>query len=158
MRKIFERQIVDQETGEMIKIASEYVSKNNETFFMGRTTEGIEWLLKFNNLTEVQLLILMIELENIKNNYIISFHKMQVQESAKILSVSEITIRKSIANLVTNDFLVRVERGEFLANPLTFYKGGSIQLKSKLKEYNSVKLDKKDKLLINELTSTESID
>jgi len=34
-RKIFEKQIVDTETGEIKSITSEYVKYNTETFFMG---------------------------------------------------------------------------------------------------------------------------
>ena len=150
-RKIFERQIVDVETGEIVRTTSEYVRKNTETFFMGRTTEGIEWLLNFKNLTEVQLLILMLELENKNNKNIITFTKLQLEETSKILNVAEITIKKCIQSLINNDFLVRVTRSNYIANPLTFYKGGTVELKSKLVAYNSCKIRIDSKVGITDL-------
>ncbi len=50
---------------------------------------------------------------------------MQVKEYAKLFDCSEVYIRKSLSELVKNDFLVRVERCNYLANPDTFYVGGS---------------------------------
>ena len=140
MRKIFERQTVDVNTGEIVKVTSEYVRRNEETFFMGRTTEGLEWLLKFKNLTEIQLLILMLELENYKNKNVITFTKLQLQEASNILGVAEITIKKCIQSLIANDFLIRVSRSNYLANPLTFYKGGTAELQNKLRVYLDSKI------------------
>lgn len=137
-RKIFEKQEVDLQTGEIIKTTSHYSYGNAETFFMGRTTEGLEWLFDFNNLTEIQLLILMIELENPKNNNIITFTGLQVSETAKILGVSEILIKKSIANLIKANFLKRVARANYIANPLCFYKGNSSSLIKRLEFYNNI--------------------
>ncbi len=54
-RKVFEKQTVDTATGEVVSIISEFSSKNIEKFFLGRTTEGIEWVRNFNNVTEVYL-------------------------------------------------------------------------------------------------------
>jgi predicted transcriptional regulator len=101
-------------------------------------------LLKFKNLTEIQLLILMLELENYNNKNIISFTKLQTEEAAKILNVAEITIKKCLQSLIANDFLVRVSRSNYLANPLTFYKGGTNELKNKLTSYNSVKIKQEE--------------
>lgn len=134
-RKIFEKQVVDVQTGELLSTTSEYVSENTERFFMGRTTEGIEWLLNFNNLTEVQLFLMMIELENPKNKYIIPFSKLQVEESSQILKMSEAMVRKCLTNLVKNNFLARVCSGNYIANPLTFYQGGTKTLKEKVKNF-----------------------
>lgn len=139
-RKIFERQTIDFETGELKISTSEYVSKNVETFFMGRTTQGLEWLLKFNSLTELQVFILLIELENIKNNYVITFTKLQLEETAKILSVAEITIKKVLQQLIKNDFLIRISKSNYLANPLTFYKGGTKELNEKHSNYQKNKI------------------
>lgn len=41
-RKIFEKQIIDFETGEITSITQVSVSKFNETFSLCRTTEGLE--------------------------------------------------------------------------------------------------------------------
>ena len=139
-RKIFEKQIIDFETGEIKSEASEYVRYNAERFFMGRTTEGLEWLLSFNNLTELVLFVMMLELEQPKNRHIICFTKLQVKESAQILGVSEAMIRKCLAGLVKNDFLRRVTAGNYVANPTTFYKGQSKEVIVKYKEY--LRIDK----------------
>ena len=134
-RKICEIQTIDKDTGEIISTQNRYATYYSETFFMGRTTVGIEWLFSFNNITEMQLLVLMLELEHPKNNYVISFTGLQVTESAKILNVSEIHIRKSLSELCRNDFLKRLCRGNYLANPLCFYKGSSLNLKERVKIY-----------------------
>ncbi len=134
-RKIYTRIDVDTQTGEVMKTSSEYVENNISRFFMGRTTEGIEWLLRFNNITEMQLLIIMLELEVPNNRNIVQFTKLQVEESSAILGVSEPMIKKCLGNLVKNDFVVRITQGNFLVNPYTFYKGGTSELRRRYEEY-----------------------
>ena len=60
---------------------------------------------------------MMVELEVPKNQYIIGFTKLQIDESAKILKVSTKTIERTLTSLVKNNFLVRVARGNYLVNP-----------------------------------------
>lgn len=138
-RKIFESQLADIATGDVISTTTNYITTHNETFFMGRTTVGLEWLFLFNNIVEMQLLILMLELEHPKNNYVIGFTGMQVKEAAQIMKVSEIHIRKCLSELCKNNFLKRLCRGNYLANPLCFYKGGSLTLKKRIEIYTNDK-------------------
>jgi hypothetical protein len=134
-RKIFESQLVDYETGEIKSVFTRSVIKDEETFVMGRTTEGLDWIKEFNNLVELQLLLIMLELENPKNDYIVSFSGLQVKNAAELLEVSEIYIRKSLTSLLNKNFIRRIYRGNYLVNPLTFYKGGTKVLKHKTKIY-----------------------
>ena len=138
-RKVFESQTIDYETGEVKSVIIRTVSSDNENFFMGRTTEGLEWLLDFNNLTEMQLLVLMIELENPKNNYIINFTGLQVKETAQMLKVSEIQIKKCLTGLIKNGFLKRVARANYMANPLCFYKGGTNNIMKKYEIFSKIR-------------------
>ena len=141
-RKIFEKQTVDFVTGEITSISSEYVSNNKERFVMGRTTEGMEWLAGLNNITELRLFLIMVEMSSAKSNYTIVFTTMQVKGCAEILKVSESMIVRSITNLVKNDFLMRLGKSNYLANPLTFYNGGTKELMARGRLYNELKLKK----------------
>ncbi len=141
-RKIFEKQTVDFNTGQIASVDCEYVSDNMERFFMGRTTEGLEWLDGFNNITEVKLFLIMVEMSTPKSNYGIVFTSMQTKGCAEILKVSEGMIVKCITNLVKNDFLIRLSRSNYMANPLTFYQGGTKDLLKRNKIYQSLKVKK----------------
>lgn len=135
-RKVFESQTIDLETGEIKSVTTKFVSTNNENFFMSRTTEGLQWITLFNNLTEIQLMMIMIELENPKNNYIVAFTGLQVKESALFLKVSEISIRKCLTKLCESNFLKKICNANYLINPATFYKGGSYSIKQRIQNYN----------------------
>lgn len=138
-RKVFEKQTIDLATGEVVSIVSEYSSKNHEKFFLGRTTEGIEWIRNFNNVTEIYLFLAMLSLENTSNNYVITLSAMQINEYSVLFKCSEVYIRKCLQNLIKNDFLVRVAKCNYLANPDTFYMGGSKIRSVKRLQYSSWK-------------------
>jgi len=75
------------------------------------------------------------ELENLRNRNIVSFTKMQVEESAAILKVSVPMIKKCLTSLLRKDFLRRVSRSNYAVNPLTFYRGKSKDVLEKYKMY-----------------------
>jgi hypothetical protein len=147
-RKIFEKQTVDFQTGEIKAISAEYVSDNTERFVMGRTTDGTEWLAGLNNITELRLFLIMIEMARPNQNYLIIFTSYQAKGCADILGVSESMIVKSITKLIKADFLIRLSKSNYLANPLTFYQGGTKELMARNKIYQELKLkqDKKEDL------------
>lgn len=140
-RKVFEKQIIDYETGEVSSVISEYTSKNIEKFFLGRTTDGIEWVRKFNNTMELYLFLALLGLESVNNGYVITLTSFQIDEYSKLFKCSVSYVRKCLGKLVENDFLIKVGRCNYLANPDTFYVGGSKVRAEKRLKYVSMKVE-----------------
>ena len=68
-RKIFEQQTVDRLTGEVVTTTTVKVDKDNETFGMHRTAEGLDWVFDFTA-AEFQMMMILSNLENNKTNII----------------------------------------------------------------------------------------
>lgn len=98
-----------------------------ETFIMIHSTEGLEWLTEFNSLRDLQVFMYMVEFQEPKSKIII-FSSLQIQECAKFLNCTEKTIRNSISSLIGTKFLKRLAMHNYISNPLTFYKGGTLGL------------------------------
>jgi hypothetical protein len=127
--------------GEWFSLTSEIVDYFNhvsETFSSYRTSEGVSWVDNFTSLMELKTFMYMIEFQKIDSG-IITFTKLQIKECALFFKCTEKTIRNTIANLIKNDFLIRIELNNYYSNPLTFYKGGSIVLKERLIIWNKLK-------------------
>lgn len=143
-RKVFEQQTIDLTTGEVIRDVKQFVTGNDETFFMGRTTEGLEWTKNIKTATDIQVLFVMLQFQNQKTNTII-FSPLQIEETAAFYGVTTKTIRNAINSLIANDFLVKIKSSNYIANPLCFYIGRSVDIPGKLMFYNSVKESQNDK-------------
>lgn len=127
MRKIYESQVIDETTGELLSTKVVTSTKDVERFMFARTTEGLEWLTEFNSLRDLQVFMYMVEFQEPKSKIII-FSSLQIQECAKFLNCTEKTIRNSISSLIGTKFLKRLAMHNYISNPLTFYKGGTLGL------------------------------
>ena len=85
--------------------------------------------------------------QNQKTNTII-FSPLQIEETAAFYGVTTKTIRNSINSLITNDFLVKIKASNYIANPLCFYIGRSVDIPGKLMFYNGVKQAQNDKKVV----------
>lgn len=129
MAKIFESQIVDYETGEIKSVTTITANKSEETFGMHRSTEGVDWVLKFKGI-ELQMVIFLLELENIKSG-IITISSLQKQSLLDKFKISASYYHRIISNLIDSHTLVKLSPSDFLLNPCYFYKGGTKLWKSK---------------------------
>lgn len=134
-RKIFEQQIIDLETGVVTSVTQVTVSKFCETFIMGRTTDGMEWLNLFSG-DEIKLLIILTEMQDIKTR-IVHFTPVNRHYAEKMMSLKSNSLSKMIKRLEDKQALIRQSRTELILNPTYFYKGSS---KEVLKNYNDFKL------------------
>ena len=124
MRKVYESQIIDKETGEILTTHVVKSKKIDERFLFARTTEGLEWLTEFRNLRDLQVLMYLVEFQEPKSGVII-FTKLQIVECANFFNCTEKTIRNSISSLLKTKYLKRLARSNFISSPYCFYKGGS---------------------------------
>ena len=131
MRKIFERQIVDEDTGEIVTTTTVKYGSDLEKFFFARTTEGLEWIREFRTLRDLQVLMYLVEFQEIKSDVII-FTSLQVKECAIFFGCSIKTVRNSISRLIESNFLKRIAKSNYISNPMSFYKGGTKGFKSSL--------------------------
>ena len=105
-------------------------------FGMFRTTEGIEWLLE---LGEVELkLLVMLHLWS-DDDGSVSLSPIRREFVVRKLRTSGRTLRRSLVGLSEKGALLRLSKDDFVVNPSTFFKGGSKELKNKIKNYNGLR-------------------
>lgn len=139
-RKIFEKQIIDYETGEITSVTTVSAAKFAESFSMCRTTSGIEWLFELTG-NEIKTIIFLLEIENIKTK-IVSFGPTDRKTLAQSLKVSPSKISYILKSLEEKAFLIRLNRTELVLNPKGFYKGSSKDVHPRIKEFDRVYLSK----------------
>ncbi len=137
MRKIYESQIINYETGEIVSTSVVKTEKHNETFLFARTSEGLEWLNDFKTLQDLKTFMYMVEFQEPKSGVII-FTKLQIENCAKFFNCAEKTIRNSIVGLIKRKFLKRIAANNYYSNPYTFYKGGSALLKERISLWKTI--------------------
>src|SRR6218665_1287363 len=96
-RTIFEQQTVDLETGEVKTVTTTSIKRNDESFVMGRTTAGFEWLKDLNAL-ELKLLMIMLDNKSRKDNTI-PLTLGKVQDIALTLCLSSKSVKNAIRDL-----------------------------------------------------------
>jgi hypothetical protein len=139
-RKIFEQQTIDLETGEVSKITTVSVSKNNETFGMYRTTTGVEWVLDFQG-KELQMMMTLVHFEDIKTR-IVALSSLTRKNLLEMFKISKSTFSHLIKAMEDKKYLIRLSPTDILLNPSYFYKGSSSDLTKRISEFYS-EYDKK---------------
>ncbi len=139
-RIIHEQQIVDLETGEVKTVTTSALRGNDETFVMGRTTAGYEWLKDLTAL-ELKLLMIMVDNKSRKDNTI-PLAEGKIGDIAVGLGFSLKTIKNALRDLRIKRLIKEISTGVFLVDPLTFYTGSSATWKKQYDEFQSVS-DKK---------------
>lgn len=140
-RKIFEQQIIDVTTGEITSVTQVTVSKFNETFVMGRTTDGLEWLVDLSG-NEIKLLMFLTEIEDLKTKltYLTPTIRKYLMERMKI---GKNMLSKLIAGLEQKELLVRISNSEISLNPKCFYKGSSKDITKRILDFEKFIRSKK---------------
>ncbi len=143
-RKIYEKQIVDTETGEVITSMSVSVSKFNETFLMARNTDALNWLYELTG-NEIKTLVFFTDLEDLQKGEnltgetllsICKFTPIERKRLASVLNCSDRFLRRIIASLEKLGWLIKLSNSDYLINPCGFYKGSSKELGKRIVEYN----------------------
>ena len=141
-RKIFEKQIVDFETGEVFSEEIHYSKNNEETFGMHRTTEGVDWIFTFTGI-ELQMMIVLLEIEDLKSG-IVSLTPLMKKHISEKFNKSARYIREIISSLEIKDALYKITTQDIILNPSYFYKGGTKNFKSRLSNFNFYKNNEKE--------------
>ena len=139
-RKVFKKQIVDLETGEVVSEEVHYRQNNNETYGMHRTTEGVEWIFQFTGI-ELHLLVVLLEIETL-NTGMVNLTPLVKRHLADKFDKTPRYIREVIASLEAKDALIRVTTQDLVLNPSYFYKGGTKTFKNKMIMYSKFKSEK----------------
>jgi hypothetical protein len=139
-RTIFEQQTVDLETGEVKTVTTTSIKRNDESFVMGRTTAGFEWLKDLNAL-ELKLLMIMLDNKSRKDNTI-PLTLGKVQDIALTLCLSSKSVKNAIRDLRIKGLVKEISSGVYMIAPTTFYSGSSATWKKQYEEFVNV-VDKK---------------
>jgi hypothetical protein len=140
-RKIFEKQIIDLDTGEITSISSITVSKFNETFVLGRTTDGLEWLRELSG-NEVKLLMFLTEMEDLKTK-LVHLTTNQREYLLECMKIGKVMLRRLIVQLEQKGLLVRLNNNEICLNPKCFYKGPSKEVVGRIIKFETFISSKK---------------
>ena len=132
-RVILEQQVVDIETGEIKKVTSTSVRGNEETFVMGRATEGFEWI-KDLTAVEIKLMMIMTSLKHREDN-LISLTTGKLENISYTLDMKLKSVKAALTSLRKKDLAKQVAKGEYLVNPTTFYTGGTKNWSDMYAEY-----------------------
>lgn len=150
-RKIFEKQIIDFETGEITSITTVTAAKMSEEFFMGRTTENLGWLYELSG-NEIKALIYLLDLEPLPKGEnrtdkvlinLVPFGPTHREELQNILGCSPQYLRRLMKGLESKAWLIRINKSEIVLNPKGFYKGASKDVLPRIKEFERVYASKK---------------
>jgi DNA primase len=133
---IHEQQTVDLQTGEIKTVTTTSIRGNDESFVMGRTTAGYEWLKDLTAL-ELKLLMIMVDNKSRKDNTI-PLTDGKIGDIALSLDFSTKTVKNSLRSLRQKKLIKEISRGSYLVDPLTFYTGGTKNWKSMYDEFCSV--------------------
>lgn len=133
MKKVFESQIID-EHGVVKSIRTVKVYKNEETFGLHRTTEGIDWIFNFTG-NELQMLIVLLNLENLKSGTV-EVGKLKKDHLIKLFGFSKEMFNRILRNLEKKEAVIKLSPSEFILNPSYFYQGGTASWKDKNEYFN----------------------
>jgi hypothetical protein len=139
-RNIFHSQTVDLVTGEVVELRRDWISKNGEMFGMYRTTQGLEWIIPFNE-KELKLMMLMQEYSDTGTSYVALSSKRRRDISSFLGFNSARSLTTVIGGLIAKDGIARVglSNSDFMVNPLCFFKGSSRDIKKRIEKYNNLK-------------------
>ena len=135
-RVTYEQHLVDFETGEVKTSISKTLRGNDESFVMGRTTAGYEWLVNLTAL-ELKLLMIMVDNKSRKDNTI-PLTDGKIEDIAFTLEFSTKTVKNALRSLRIKKLIKEISKGVYLVDPLTFFTGGTNNWKSMYEEYKSV--------------------
>lgn len=135
-KKIFEKQIIDYETGEVTSVTTVTASKFSESFSMCRTTSGIEWVGELTG-NEIKTLIFLLEIESEKQK-LVTLGPTNRKDLAEFLKVGINRVSKIIKALEEKEYLLRLNNQEIKLNPKGFYKGSSKEVLPRILEFEKV--------------------
>ena len=136
-RKVFQQQVVDLRTGEIISGNSIYVSTGHEVFGMYRKTDGLDWFLSLSG-NEIKLMVLLSDFADERGYLSLSTMRRQFLMSALGIK-SRRSLSGLIADLERKDMLFRTSQNDFLVNPATFFRCKSAELAERIMAYAAAK-------------------
>lgn len=149
-RKIYEKQIVDTDTGELISLSTVSVSKFYETFLMARTTDALNWIYELTG-NEIKTIIFFSDLEEIPKAevkevvlYPCKYTLLERKRLAEILKCTDRYLRRVIQGLIDKGWLIKLTESDYLLNPNGFYKGSSKEIVGRIRKYNDLLQSKKE--------------
>jgi len=133
---IYEQQTIDVTTGELLTVTKSSLRGNDETFVMGRTTHGYEWLKGLTAL-ELKLLMIMVDNKGRKDNTI-ALTGGKIEDIGFALNFSSKTVKNALRTMRIKGLVKEISRGVYLVDPSTFFSGGTNNWKKMYAEFISV--------------------
>jgi len=134
-RIIHEQQTINVTTGELLTITKSSLRGNDETFIMGRTTSGYEWLKDLTAL-ELKLLMIMVDNKGRKDNTI-PLTGGKIEDIGFTLNFSSKTVKNALRTMRQKGLIKEINRGVYLVDPCTFFSGGTNNWKKMYEEFGS---------------------
>lgn len=120
--KVFERLVIDKETGEILEEDVRYKDKfKKEKYSLVRLTDGIDWMLKFTG-NELTLLVLLLDFQRDDTNAIAITPEIR-KRIVEFFGKSDRYIRGLFASLDKKDAIRKCSDTMIVMNPSYFYKG-----------------------------------
>jgi len=129
MRKIFEQQFIDCETGEINSVTSHYILKNSEKFASYRRTEGIKWICEIDGL-DLKILMFLVHFEH-PDTHIIALSRNMKDDLCASFKITINYFYKILKRLIENRYVIKI-KDELMVNPSFIYQGDSRLLKQRI--------------------------
>jgi hypothetical protein len=136
MRKVFEKKVVDYQTGEVQSETSVFVGKLSERFGLYRITDGLSWVMMFD-IHEMRLLMLLGEAED-NENHIVTLTPAKRDAISTFMGYTKRHFYRILSRLVERHAVVKLTNFEYLLNPSFFYKGSSAKLIGRIKSFYEI--------------------
>lgn len=134
-RKIYVKETVDMETGELITIQSVTSNPFTEIFSMFRRTEGIGWIFDFTG-NELQLMFALSEFErSLDENNVIILTSMDKELLAGLAGYSIRYLNKVLSSLVSKKALFKSDSEHYYLNPTFVFQGDSKKIPLRIEAY-----------------------
>lgn len=130
------RNLIDQQTGEIITVQEVSIEERDANFYKIWMFHVVQALELIGN-QKVKVLNFILENLNRDNQIIMTQRKM-----AEKCGVSYQTVSLTLKSLQDADFLIRINSGTYQVNPNAIFKGGTGERMRILFDYQNIKAEK----------------
>ena len=138
-RKVGDLQVVNELTGEITTHRSLYSNRYFESFFMVRTTNGLDWFIALGK-NEKSLFFMLSEWSNYSDLSVYLSNYRREYICGK-LGIKRRQLSVLLGNLLKSDCIRRISQNDFLVNPEYLFKSSASELRNKIDVYLQVKRD-----------------
>lgn len=137
-RKVFQSQVIDGRTGEVLEDRTIFVANNvHEIFGMYRRTVGLEWLIELSG-NEIKVLVLLSSMSGL-DGFVPLTRKTRLEINHSLGFKQDRSLSTILVELDRKDAIFRAGVHEVYINPATFFRCKTSELPTRMAEYNMMK-------------------